>query len=108
MIKQYRASSQGIQRTRLRYLMIIIATTLSVTGLEASIRLYGRLAIEPDTTIALQGAFPPVGAVLTTWLLHIIHRIIELYRLIDLQEAFSQALTLAETKRRILKVPNGP
>ena len=43
---------------------------------------------------ALQGAFPPVGAVLSTWLMHILHRIIELYRLIDLQETFSHALTL--------------
>ncbi|MFT5687146.1 MAG: hypothetical protein ACI8RZ_008103, partial [Myxococcota bacterium] len=91
---QYQASSEGIQRTRLRYLMVIIAVTLSVTGVEAVIRLHGRLLSEPGASVALQGAFPPVGAVLSTWLLHILHRIIELYRLIDLQETFSHALTL--------------
>jgi nitrogen-specific signal transduction histidine kinase len=94
LLRRYSASPEGIQRTRLRYLIIIIATTLTVTGIEAGIRLYGRLLSEPGASSALQGAFPPVGAVLTTWVLHILHRIIELYRLIDLQETFSQALTL--------------
>ena len=94
LLRQYWAYPEGIQRTRLRYLIVIIATTLSVTGIEATIRLYGRLLSEPGGADILQGAFPPVGAVLSTWLLHILHRIIELYRLIDLQETFSHALTL--------------
>ncbi len=91
MTRKLTRSPPGIQRARIRYLLILMGGAIGFTFLEATLRVYGRWLESAD---ALQGALPPVGAVLSAWLLYILHRIIALYRLIDLQETFSQALAL--------------
>ncbi len=96
---RYGDTQQRVERTRLRYLLALLGGALFFSGLEALAR---ALADYPElaglniftSPVVLQGAVPPVGALISGLLFYVLHQVLVLYRLLDLHEIFSRLLTL--------------
>jgi hypothetical protein len=91
--QRHQASNARVERARIRYLLILAGSAIGSTLLEAFVR-----AFAPDDPTAsfftregnVQGALPPVGALLTTTLLWFLYQMISLTRLLDLAEIFAR------------------
>jgi len=96
----HRRSEQVVERGRIRLLMGLIGAAVVSTAIEQLVRTVGGdtdLGAVSDTTrsFALQGAFPPVGAVLGAVSIYSLHYVVRLHRLIDLTEIFARLSALA-------------
>ncbi|MFT4979005.1 MAG: two-component system sensor histidine kinase HydH [Myxococcota bacterium] len=93
LAQRLRAATDEIQRVRIGYLLVLMSAGIILSAVEGIARAGGQLlAIEG---MSLQGVVPPVGAVLGAWLLFLLSRVVELDRLIDIQETLSRVVTLA-------------
>ena len=90
--ERYRTAEDGVQQKRIFYLMALMGAGVSASLLEGLVRVSGRLLeLGPS---ALQGALPPLGAALGAALLYVLHHVVELYRLIDVQEMVARSVSL--------------
>jgi signal transduction histidine kinase len=99
--QRHQASKERVQRARIRYLLALASAAIGFGFLEA----IARAGSEVDPAAAsfitqeglVQGALPPLGALLTTTLLYFLYQMISLYRLLDLAEIFARvgAVTVA-------------
>ncbi|MEL6341679.1 MAG: ATP-binding protein [Myxococcota bacterium] len=90
--RRYQDSDDDIQRARIWYLLALMAAGVLFSVLEGVVRAWGRVGGE---AAPFPEGFPPVGAVLSVWVLYLLHRVVELYRLIDIQETISRAVSLS-------------
>lgn len=93
LVRRFRDAEDEIQRVRIGYLVVLMAAAVALSAIEG----IGR-AVNPLLSLTgadLQGVLPPVGAVLVAWLLYLLSRVVELDRLIDIQETLSRVVTLA-------------
>lgn len=87
--QRHQGSNLRIERARIRYLLILASSAIGSSLLEAFVR-----AFAPDDPNAsfftregnVQGALPPIGALLTTTLLWFLFQMISLTRMLDLAE----------------------
>ncbi len=87
-------SEDRVERARLRYLFALTATAVGFSAVEAVARVLGAT---PGAELpflvrsaVLQGAFPPLGAIFTVFLLYFLFQVITVHRLLDLAEIFSR------------------
>jgi len=98
--EEHERSSQRVERARLRYLLFLMGAAVLSTALEQLTRGVGPV---PELsglsgvhrTITLQGAIPPLGAVLGTLFVYFLYQVVQLFRLLDLHEIFARLFTLA-------------
>lgn len=93
LARRFRNTDDEIHRVRIGYLIILMTAAVTLSGIEGVARISGRIMSVEG--ISPQGLFPPVGAVLGAWLLFLLSRVVELDRLIDIQETLSRVVTLA-------------
>ena len=98
----HQTSEQTVERSRIRLLLGLFTAAIVSTAVEQLVRTVGG----PDDfgdlrghtrSFALQGALPPVGAVLGAVTVYSLHYVVQLHRLLDLTEVFARlaALTAA-------------
>jgi hypothetical protein len=92
--QRHQASKERVQRARIRYLLVLSVAAIGFGFLEAIARAGSKLNPGQLGFIAqegfVQGALPPLGALLATTLLYFLYQMISLYRLLDLAEIFSR------------------
>ncbi len=92
--QRHQASKERVQRARIRYLLVLASAAIGFGFLEAIARAGSKLDATQVGFIAqeglVQGALPPLGALLTTTLLYFLYQMISLYRLLDLAEIFAR------------------
>lgn len=82
-----RTSLDPAERTRLRYTLGLASVSIGFSALEALIRAFVMetsdlpISVRP---VVVQGAFPPLGAVFTSFLLYFLAQIITSWRLLDM------------------------
>lgn len=91
---RHQASKERVQRARIRYLLVLASAAIGFGFLEAIARAGSPLGDSPESFLTqeglVQGALPPLGALLATTLLYFLYQMISLYRLLDLAEIFSR------------------
>ena len=93
------ATSLRIDRTRMRYLFVVLTAAVFFTTIEGLGRQLGP-AIEPQQLslssrgIALQGPFPPFSTVFTGLGVYFLYHTVVMSRLLDLAELFSRLTTV--------------
>jgi two-component system, NtrC family, sensor histidine kinase HydH len=100
-----------VERARLATLLTLLSGTVVFSGLESLVR---NLAPVADTTtlgflgrsMVLQGAFPPISAVLGTLFCYLLYQTVEHTRLLDLYEVIARIFTLT-TAALVLVVMDG-
>ena len=88
-----------VEKTRLRYLLLMIGAAIVFTILEQLARSIGapvdaQALSLASRGVALQGAIPPFSVVLAGLALYFLFHSVVAYRLLDLQELFSKAAIL--------------
>lgn len=93
------ATHLRIDRNRMRYLFVVLATAVGFTAIEGLARQLGPM-IEPQQLslssrgVALQGPFPPFSTVFTGLGVYFLYHSVVLSRLLDLAELFSRLTTI--------------
>lgn len=88
-----RTSADPAERTRLRYTLGLAGATIGFSALESLIRAFVSetndlpIGVRP---VVVQGAFPPLGAVFTSFLLYFLAQIITSWRLLDMGVLFAR------------------
>lgn len=96
----WRATSAKLDRTRLQYLIGVAAATVVFTMIEQVARILGpqptaEAALSISTRVfLLQGPIPPFSALLALLVTWFLYQVLELYRLLDLQELMSRMAVL--------------
>lgn len=97
--QRHQASTQRIERSRIRYLLALAASAVAAAGIESIVRAVGQSGGEDPSFFAregfVQGAIPPLGALLTTTFLYFLYQMLSVYRLLDLAEIFSRVGAVA-------------
>ncbi len=100
----HQRSAQTVERSRLRILIGLLGAAILSTTIEQLVRNIGgpsdiSTLMGSERSFALQGAAPPVGAVLGTACIYSLHHVVQLHRLLDLTEVVARlvALTAAAT-----------
>ncbi len=92
--QRHQESHQRVERARIRYLLVLASAAVGFTLLEAVARAWTPGSNEAVSFLTreglVQGAIPPLGALMTTTLLYFLYQMISLYRLLDLTEIFSR------------------
>jgi len=99
LYEAYSATALRVERTRLSYLLAIAASAVVFSLIEQLAR---NLAapVDPGTLtltsrgVVLQGAVPPVSAILTALALYLLYHTVMMARLLDIQEVFSKLAAL--------------
>ena len=92
LIRRHQTASDDVQRARIFYLLALMFAGVGAALLEGLVWLLGQLS-EPGLG-AVQSTVPPVSAALAVVLLYMLHQVVELYRLIDIQEMLSRGTSL--------------
>ena len=105
----HQRSEQNVERGRIRLLIGLIGAAVLSTAIEQLVRTVGGDASANALTrqarsFALQGAAPPVGAVLGAVTLYSLHYVVRLHRLLDLTEIFARLSALAIAALALLLV----
>ncbi len=105
----HQRSEQAVERARLRLLIWLIGAAVVSTIIEQLVRVLGGDAALGDLprqarSFALQGAAPPVGAVLGAVSIYSLHHVVRLHRLLDLTEIFARLSALATAAAALLLV----
>lgn len=91
---RHQESKERVQRARIRYLLVLASAAIGFGFLEAIARAGSPVGDSPGSFLTqeglVQGALPPLGALLATTLLYFLYQMISLYRLLDLAEIFSR------------------
>ena len=103
----HQRSEQSVERARIRLLIGLMGAAVISTALEQLVRTVGGDAdlgsVSNHTrSFALQGAAPPVGAVLGAVSIYALHYVVRLHRLIDLTEIFARLSALAMAAAALL------
>ncbi len=92
--QRHQQSRERVERARIRYLLALAGAAVGFTLIEAVARAWSPVDDPSANFFAreglVQGAIPPLGALLTTVLLYFLYQVISLYRLLDLAEIFSR------------------
>ncbi len=93
------SASLRVDRTRLRYLMGLVAAAATLTMLEQAARVTGPV-VDPATLslsargVALQGLLPPFSPIFTGLSLYFLYHSVVMSRLLDLTELLSRIATI--------------
>jgi two-component system sensor histidine kinase HydH len=99
--KRSEASPFRVERTRLRYLLVLMILAIGFSLIEGAVRVLSLHAADfsamehPGRAMELQGRIPPLGALFTGLFLYCLYLVISLERLLDLQELFSRLASVA-------------
>lgn len=92
--RRHQDSKERVRRARIRYLLVLATAAIGFGFMEAIARAGSPLDAAPASFLTqeglVQGALPPLGALLATTLLYFLYQMISLYRLLDLAEIFSR------------------
>ena len=100
-------SQQTVERSRIRLLLGLFTAAIVSTAVEQLVRTVGG----PDDfgdlsghtrSFALQGALPPIGAVLSAVTIYSLHYVVQLHRLLDLTEVFARLAVLTAASSLLL------
>ncbi len=95
----HQVSHQRVERARIRYLLALATSAIVSSASEALVRGAGDPAADNPSFFmregSVQGAIPPLGALLTTTFLYFLFQVISAYRLLDLAEIFSRVGAVA-------------
>ncbi|HCH65685.1 MAG: hypothetical protein CL927_13575 [Deltaproteobacteria bacterium] len=105
----HQRSEQAVERGRIRLLIGLVGAAVLSTAIEQLVRTIGGDApvgalTRQARSFALQGAAPPVGAVLGAVSLYSMHYVVRLHRLLDLTEIFARLSALATAALALLLV----
>ena len=103
----HQRSEQIVERGRIRLLIGLIGAAVVSTAIEQLVRTLGGDSHLGDLSdrarsFALQGAAPPVGAVLGAVSIYSLHYVVRLHRLLDLTEIFARLAALATAAAALL------
>lgn len=94
----HQAAQSPSQRARLRYLLALIGLSFTFTLAEDLLRGLGPVPVLDgqghSRAAELQGAMPPISTIFTTLFLYTLHQVVQLTRLLDLNEIFGRILTI--------------
>lgn len=96
-----RRSDHPVERARIRYLLVFLLMAASFFGVEQLGRWIHPMnaadgSLDPiELSYALQGLVPPVGTVWGTLFIYFLYQVVQLRRLVDLDEVFSRIVALA-------------
>jgi two-component system sensor histidine kinase HydH len=98
--KMHNHSTAPLQRSRIRYLLFLLAAAILPTLLEGAVRAWSEPVLLTNLDFnarswALQGGLPPIGALCTILLLYSLSLVITLDRLLDLHEILARVATVA-------------
>jgi signal transduction histidine kinase len=93
------ATELGVVRGRIRYLAALLGATVLLSAIEQLTRSLAPITDTADLSVmarsfVLQGAFPPIGAVVGTLFIYFLYQVVERARLLDLTEIFARLFTL--------------
>lgn len=94
-----KTADNEVDRARLATLLALLVGTVASSGLEVLIRNAGAVADTTglgfvDRSMILQGAFPPIGAVLGTLFVYLLYQTVEHTRLLDMYEIVARIFSL--------------
>ncbi len=94
-----RATDNEVDRARMTTLLVLLTGTVAFSAIEALVRNVG--SVTDTSTLGLlarsmvmQGAFPPIGAVLGTLFCYLLYQTVEHTRLLDMYEIIARIFSL--------------
>lgn len=97
--REHQNADKHVVRVRIRYLGALLLLAASLTAMEQLARSFDARALDPglgllQRALAVQGRLPPMGALLGTLFIYVLHLVVQLYRLVDINELLARLFVL--------------
>ena len=97
--REHQHAEQHVVRVRIRYLFALLLLAASLTAMEQLARSFDARTLDPSLgllqrALAVQGRLPPMGALLGTLFIYVLALVVQLYRLVDINELLARLFVL--------------
>jgi len=97
--REHEQADTHVQRVRIRSLGALLLLATAITALEQLVRTLGPVGPAPGAgllqrALSAQGSLPPMGALLGSLFIYVLHLVVQLYRLVDVNELLARLFVL--------------